>query len=111
MLISDSELIVPVLNSMLDKWPSPTARRLMTNRSSPGLQPAWSGCGTIDGLNNAAASSAYSRSELYARQVAFAHSPQAHDESEFPGPAAGLVGMRHDRRVEQRRGLQRVLQI
>ena len=55
----DPALIVPVLNSMLDRWPSPTARRLMTNRSSPGPQPVWSGCGTIDGLNSAAASSAY----------------------------------------------------
>ena len=58
-LTADSALIVPVLNSMLDRWPSPTARRLITNRSSPGPQPAWSGCGTIDGLNSAAASSAY----------------------------------------------------
>ena len=44
---------------MLDRWPSPIARRLSTNRTSPAAQPAWSGCCTIDGLNSAAASSAY----------------------------------------------------
>ncbi len=60
MLISDSGLIVPVLNSMLDRWPSPDRPQAHDEPEFPGPQPAWSGCGTIDGLNSAAASSAYS---------------------------------------------------
>src|SRR5579863_8388017 len=47
--------------------------------------------------------------ELDAGQMPLADRAQAHDEPELPGAAAGLVGMRHDRRVEQRRALQRVL--
>ena len=47
--------------------------------------------------------------ELDARQVAFADRPQAHDEPDFSGSTARLVGMRDDRRIEQGRGLERVL--
>ena len=36
--------------------PSPICRRLIAARSSPGSRPVWSGCGTIDGLHSAAAS-------------------------------------------------------
>src|SRR5664279_5126579 len=52
--------IVPVRNSMLEMWPSPTPRALITNRVEPAGRPSWSGWGTIDGLNSAAASIAYS---------------------------------------------------
>ena len=50
----------PLRNSTLDRWPSPTARRLRTNRHCPGSRPDWSGCTTADGLNRAAASTEYS---------------------------------------------------
>ena len=40
--------------------PSPVARRLRMNRREPSGRPDWSGCQTIDGLNSAADSSAYS---------------------------------------------------
>ena len=43
-----------------DRCPSPTARRLRTNRHCPGSRPVWSGCATADGLNRAAASTEYS---------------------------------------------------
>ena len=39
-----------------EMWPSPIWRRLIATRSSPGSRSAWSGCGTIDGLHSAAAS-------------------------------------------------------
>src|SRR5579864_5537762 len=47
--------------------------------------------------------------ELDARQVAFPDCSQAHDEPDFSGGTARLVRMRHDRRIEQGRGLERVL--
>ena len=50
----------PVRNSIEEMWPSPTARRLRTNRVSPGPRPDWSGWATIDGLQRAAASTEYS---------------------------------------------------
>ena len=50
----------PVRNSTDDRCPSPTARRLRTNRHRPGARPDWSGCTTADGLNRAAASTEYS---------------------------------------------------
>ena len=45
---------------MEDRWPSPICRRLIATRSSPAASSVWSGCGTIDGLHSAAASTAYS---------------------------------------------------
>ena len=47
--------------------------------------------------------------ELDAGQMAFADRPQAQHEPDLARGAAGLVRMRHDGRVEQRCGLQRVL--
>ena len=41
--------------------------------------------------------------------MTLAHGAHAQHDSEFSAPAAGLVGMRHDRRIEQRRGFERVL--
>ena len=52
--------IVPLRNVIDEIWPSPVARRLSKNRRTPGSNPDWSGCQTIDGLNNAADSRAYS---------------------------------------------------
>ena len=44
-----------------DRCPSPTARRLSTNRQLARLRgPDWSGCATTEGLNSAAASTEYS---------------------------------------------------
>ena len=45
---------------MEEMCPSPVARRLITKRSDPGGSPSWLGCGTTEGLNSAAHSSAYS---------------------------------------------------
>jgi hypothetical protein len=47
--------------------------------------------------------------ELDAGQVAFPDRPQAHHEPDFPGLAAGLVRVLHHGRIEQGRGLERVL--
>ena len=52
--------MVPVRNSMLETWPSPTARTLIRNRVVPAGSDVWSGCTTIEGLNSAADSTAYS---------------------------------------------------
>src|SRR5271165_7581390 len=41
-------------------WPSPTARRLRMKRRSAPSRSVWSGCATIEGLNKAADSIAYS---------------------------------------------------
>src|SRR5258708_2322983 len=46
--------------------------------------------------------------ELDARQVAFPDCSQAHDEADFSRGTARLVRMRHDRRIKQGRGLERV---
>ena len=51
---------VPLRNVIDEMCPSPVARRLSTNRREPSSSPDWSGCQTIDGLNSAADSSAYS---------------------------------------------------
>jgi hypothetical protein len=40
--------------------PSPVALRLRMNRRHPSGKPDWSGCQTIEGLNRAADSRAYS---------------------------------------------------
>ena len=45
---------------MDEMCPSPVARRLITKRNAPSGRLLWSGCGTTDGLNRAAHSSAYS---------------------------------------------------
>jgi hypothetical protein len=50
----------PLRKAMEETWPSAVARKLKMNRSEPGGTFDWSGCGTIEGLNNAAASSEYS---------------------------------------------------
>jgi hypothetical protein len=50
----------PVRNSTHERWPSPTARTLITNLTSPGARPLWSGWVTMDGLHSAADSTAYS---------------------------------------------------
>src|ERR1700683_5516962 len=47
--------------------------------------------------------------ELDARHVAFPDGPQAHDEPDFSGSTTRLVRVRHDRRIEQGRGLECVL--
>jgi hypothetical protein len=59
-VISPATSITPDLNPMDEMCPSPVARRLMMIRHSPGDSPLWSGCGTIEGLNSAAASTEYS---------------------------------------------------
>ena len=46
---------MPSRNTIELMWPSPTARRLITKRVAPPVQPDWSGCGTIDGFISAAA--------------------------------------------------------
>ena len=51
---------VPVRKVIEEMWPSPVARKLRTNRKEPGARSAWSGWGTMEGLNSAAASSEYS---------------------------------------------------
>jgi hypothetical protein len=51
----------------------------------------------------------YTGPELDARDVPFADGPEAHDEAGVACRQAGLVGMEHHRRVEQRRRLDRVL--
>ena len=45
---------------MDEMCPSPVARRLKMKRRSPLASRVWSGCATIDGLNRAADSRAYS---------------------------------------------------
>ena len=52
--------IRPRLKTIDEMCPSPVARRLMTKRTEPGGTFAWSMAGTIDGLNKAADSIAYS---------------------------------------------------
>ena len=47
--------MTPVRSSTLEMCPSPTARTVMRKRVDPAGSPPWSGCGTIDGLNSAAA--------------------------------------------------------
>ena len=47
-------------NSTDGRCPSPTARRLRTNRQLPAAMPDWSGWATAEGLNSAAASTANS---------------------------------------------------
>ena len=61
--ISPSGAMTPVRNSMEEMWPSPVARRLMMKRRAPSGDAVWSGCGTMEGLNSAADSSAYSPRE------------------------------------------------
>ena len=53
---------------MEDTWPSAVARKLRMKRNEPGGTSDWSGCGTMDGLNNAAASSEYSCVKYPAQQ-------------------------------------------
>ena len=52
--------IAPERKVIDEMCPSPVARRLRMNRRDPSGRPDWSGCQTIDGLNRAADSSAYS---------------------------------------------------
>ena len=51
---------MPLRKVIEEMWPSPVARRLMMNRLEPSGTPDWSGAQTIEGLNSAADSSAYS---------------------------------------------------
>lgn len=50
----------PERNSIEDRWPSPMARTLITNRTWPEASPVWSGWATIEGLHSAADSTEYS---------------------------------------------------
>ena len=54
------ESMIPDRNSIDERCPSPIARRLTMKRSSPAVSPDWSGAGTMDGLESAAASMEYS---------------------------------------------------
>jgi hypothetical protein len=47
-------------NSIEEIWPSPMARRVRMKPRSLAPRPVWFGCGTIEGLNNATDSTAYS---------------------------------------------------
>ena len=47
-------------NVIEEMCPSPVARRLRMKRNEPRGRSDWSGCGTMEGLNNAEASSEYS---------------------------------------------------
>ena len=58
MLLSASN--IPLRKAIEETWPSAVARKLRMKRNEPGATPDWSGCGTIEGLNRAAASSEYS---------------------------------------------------
>ena len=51
---------VPVRNPMLDRWPSPMPRTLMTKRTEPTGAEDWSGWATMLGLHSDAASMEYS---------------------------------------------------
>ena len=50
----------PLRKVMDEMWPSPVARKLRMNRNASGGRLDWSGCGTMEGLNKAAASKEYS---------------------------------------------------
>jgi hypothetical protein len=52
--------MVPDLNVSDEICPSPTARRLKMNRQLFSVEPDWSGCRTMLGLNKADASKEYS---------------------------------------------------
>jgi hypothetical protein len=58
--IEQSLRSTPVRNSIEEIWPSPIDRSVRMKRRSPSPRSPWSGCGTIDGLHNAADSIAYS---------------------------------------------------
>ena len=51
----------------------------------------------------------HARAESDGGDVPFARGPQAQDETQRALGQPGLVGMRHDGRIEQRRGLRGIL--
>ena len=57
---SPSGPMTPRRNTTDETCPSPMARRLIRKRTLPGGTPSWSRAGTIDGLNSATDSRAYS---------------------------------------------------
>ena len=59
-VISPAALTFPVRKQSDEMWPSPVARSDTLNRFSSGPQSDWFGAQTMEGLNNAADSSAYS---------------------------------------------------
>ena len=103
MLSSPTGPTTPERNSTDDRCPSPTARRLSTNRARPGSRPDWSGWATADGLKRAAASTEYSWVNQAPDKTA-ARVGQ-HDVVRYPVGDPRVVGLQHTRQVAVPRGV------